>query len=59
MKNYTIRVTETYMVDFSIEAESEEEARQRAEEIAAEDYNLTAPENMTDREIETLNVEKI
>ena len=52
MKTYTVRVTETYMVDFAIEADSPDEAKEKAEEIAAEDFNLTAPENMTDRETE-------
>ena len=52
MKTYTVRVTETYTVDFAIEADSPEEAKEKAEGIAAEDFNLTAPENMTDRETE-------
>ena len=55
MKTYTYRVYETYAVDFSVEAESEEEAREKVESAAAEDFNLTAPENMTDRELELLD----
>lgn len=58
MKTYTVRVTETYMVDFAIEAKSEEEAREKAESIAAEDFNLTAPENMTDRDTEIIGVDE-
>ena len=54
MKTYTVRVTETYMVDFAIEADSPDEAKEKAEEIAAEDFNLTAPENMTNRETEVV-----
>ena len=57
MKTYTVRVTETYISDFAIEAESEDEAREKAEAVAADDFNLTAPENMTTRDLEIVGVE--
>ena len=54
MKTYTVRVTETYMADFSIEAESVLDACEKADELASEDFNLTAPENMTHRDCEAI-----
>lgn len=54
MKTYTVRVTETYMADFSIEAESVLDACEKADELASEDFNLTAPENMTRRDCEAI-----
>ena len=56
MKTYTVRVTESYVSDFVIEAESEDEAREKAEKIAAYDDDLTAPENMTTRDLEIVGV---
>lgn len=51
MKTFQVKVVETYETVFSIEAENEDEAREKAEMEAADDFNLTSPENMTSREI--------
>ena len=51
MKTFQVKVVETYETIFSIEADDEDEAIEKAEMEAADDFNITSPENMTDREV--------
>ena len=53
-----MRVTETYVSDYEVEAEDEVEACEKAEEMATDDDALAAPENMSDREVEVVGVER-
>ena len=53
MKTYTVRVTETYMVDFAIEAESEEDALDAARGEATDEEvmeNLVEESNDVEEE---------
>ena len=58
MAYYKVRVTETYVSDYEVEAEDEVEACEKAEEMATDDDALAAPENMSDREVEVVGVER-
>lgn len=58
MAYYKVRVTETYVSDYEVEAEDEDEACEKAEEMATDDDTLAAPENMSDREVEVIGVER-
>jgi hypothetical protein len=51
---YKVRVTEYYVADYEIEAEDENEACEKAEEMAMDDDTLAAPENMSNREVEVV-----
>ena len=58
MAYYNVRVTETYISDYEVEAEDADEACEKAEEMAMNDDTLAAPENMSDREVEVIRVER-
>ena len=49
---YKMLVTEIYSKYYEVEADSEDEARELAEQEATDDMNLACPENMDNRKIE-------
>jgi hypothetical protein len=51
---YVINVVETYSKEYEVDADSEEEAIDLADSLAARDDGLVLPHNMTDRRLEVI-----
>lgn len=55
MKKYEVLVTESYSTTYIVEAESLAEAREKADNMAIDDTNITRPENLDRRTTEVLS----
>lgn len=51
---YVINVVETYSKEYKVEADSEEEAIDLADALAARDDTICLPDNMSDRRLEVI-----
>ena len=52
MRTYKVWVIETYEKCYCVEADDEFQAQNIADNLASNDFDITSPENMTNRDFE-------